>query len=69
MTVTPVREKTIAWDDPMAIAAAGRGRPGLEFLAEMVAGDVAGPPIGSLLGMSLDDLAGYLPEPTGETTS
>ena len=52
-TETPTREKTVTWEDPMATALAGRGAVGLDFLRSMIAGDVAGPPIASLLGMSL----------------
>jgi uncharacterized protein (TIGR00369 family) len=52
-TEIPIREKTVTWDDPMATASAGRGAVGLEFLQSMIVGDVPGPPIASLLGMSL----------------
>jgi uncharacterized protein (TIGR00369 family) len=52
-TEAPVRSKTVTWDDPMETARAGRGKAGLEFLETMVAGDVASPPIGHLLGMEL----------------
>ena len=50
-TDTPTREKTVTWEDPMATALAGRGAEGLDFLRSMIAGDVPGPPIASLLGM------------------
>jgi uncharacterized protein (TIGR00369 family) len=50
---TPVRSKTIVWDDPTAIALAGCGRVGLDFLGSMVDGEVPAPPIGNLLGMAL----------------
>ena len=55
MTTTdaPVRSRTVTWEDPLATAAAGRGAEGLEFLRSMVDGEVPGPPIASLLGMSL----------------
>ncbi len=53
MTETTVREKTISWDDPMETALAGRGQAGLDFLRSMIAGEVPGPPIASLLGMAL----------------
>ena len=52
-TDTPTRERTVTWDDPMATALAGRGAVGLEFLQSMIGGDVPGPPISNLLGMTL----------------
>jgi uncharacterized protein (TIGR00369 family) len=52
-TDLPVRSRTVTWDDPMATAAAGLGAVGLEFLQSLVDGEVPGPPIASLLGMSL----------------
>ena len=52
-TDAPVRSRTVTWEDPMATALAGRGAEGLDFLRSMIAGEVAGPPIASLLGMSL----------------
>jgi uncharacterized protein (TIGR00369 family) len=51
-----VREKTVTWDDPMTTALAGRGKVGLDFLRSMIAGEVPGPPIASLLGMALVDV-------------
>ena len=53
VTETTVREKTVTWDDPMETALAGRGQAGLDFLRSMIAGEVPGPPIASLLGMAL----------------
>jgi uncharacterized protein (TIGR00369 family) len=53
MTSIETRAKTVTWDDPMAIAAAGRGEVGLDFLRRMVAGELPPPPIANLLGMSL----------------
>ena len=53
MTETTVREKTVTWDDPMETALAGRGQAGLDFLRSMIAGEVPGPPIASLLAMAL----------------
>lgn len=51
------RSRTITWDDPMATALAGRGAVGLEFLESMIGGNVPGPPIASLLGMTLTSVA------------
>jgi uncharacterized protein (TIGR00369 family) len=53
VTETTVREKAVTWDDPMETALAGRGHAGLDFLRSMIAGEVPGPPIASLLGMAL----------------
>jgi len=53
VTETTVRDKTVTWDDPMETALAGRGQAGLDFLRSMIAGEVPGPPIASLLGMAL----------------
>ncbi|MBF4766336.1 PaaI family thioesterase [Nocardioides agariphilus] len=52
-TEATVRSRTVTWDDPMVTAAAGRGEVGLDFLQRMVAGELPGPPIASLLRMSL----------------
>ena len=52
-TDIPTREKTVRWEDPMATALAGRGAVGLDFLQSMIAGEVPGPPIANLLGMTL----------------
>ena len=52
-TELPVRSRIVTWEDPLATAAAGRGAEGLDFLQSMVDGEVPGPPIASLLGMSL----------------
>ena len=52
-TELPVRSRIVTWEDPLATAAAGRGAEGVDFLQSMVDGEVPGPPIASLLGMSL----------------
>jgi len=52
-TDAPVRTRTITWDDPMETALAGRGEVGLHFLQRMIDGEVPGPPIANLLGMTL----------------
>jgi len=56
MTDTAVRQKTVTWDDPMALAMAGRDRAGLDFLRQLAAGERPGPPIASLLGMTLAEV-------------
>jgi len=52
-TELPVRSRTVTWDDPLETARAGSGAVGLEFLESMIRGEVPGPPIASLLGMTL----------------
>src|SRR6185295_12927402 len=47
------RERTVAWHDPVAAAASGRGLSGLEHLQAIVAGDIPPPPIAALLGFEL----------------
>jgi uncharacterized protein (TIGR00369 family) len=47
------RERTIAWDDPVAAAAAGAGLSGLEYLQRIAAGEIPPPPIAVLLGFEL----------------
>ena len=58
MTTSPTtaREKSVTWPDPLAIAQAGRGAVGLDFLRSMVDGEVEQPPIGHLLGMRVVDV-------------
>ena len=47
------RERTFSWDDPAAIAAAGAGLSGVEFLSAMVEGRVPPPPLTQALGFDL----------------
>lgn len=44
---------SISWEDPKALADAGRGLPGIEFLRTMVAGKLPSPPIARLMGFRL----------------
>ena len=39
------RERTFSWDDPVAIAQAGTGMSGAEFLAAIVGGTIPPPPL------------------------
>jgi len=48
-----MRSLTIDWDDPAALAKAGRSMAGLDFLRAMVEGRLPAPPIARLLGFSL----------------
>jgi len=48
-----VRSLTVAWQDPQALAEAGRAMSGLEFLRAIRDGRLPSPPIAELLGFSL----------------
>jgi hypothetical protein len=48
------RERTIRWDDPRALAAAGQTMSGRDFLEAMLRGDVPLPPICRLVDFSID---------------
>jgi uncharacterized protein (TIGR00369 family) len=48
-----MRSLCVSWEDPQALAAAGRAMPGIEFLRAIRDGRVAAPPIAKLLGFSL----------------
>jgi uncharacterized protein (TIGR00369 family) len=47
------RSKTIAWEDPAVLAAAGAERSGLEFLQAISEGRLPPPPIAQLIGAEL----------------
>ena len=47
------RRRTVTWDDPVAGAAAARGRPGIEVLRALLAGGIPPPPILRLMGIEL----------------
>lgn len=53
--VTPAsgsaRTRTVIWQDPMALAAAGRGMAGVDFLRAIADGTLAPPPISMLTNM------------------
>ncbi|HET9102355.1 MAG TPA: PaaI family thioesterase [Solirubrobacteraceae bacterium] len=49
--------RTYEWHDPAALAAAAAAVPGLEFLRRVVAGELPPPPIASLLGMEIVEVA------------
>lgn len=52
------RERTVSWEDPTALAAAGRALTGREYLEAMLAGDLPVPPICATIGFrftSVDD--------------
>jgi uncharacterized protein (TIGR00369 family) len=49
----PPRERRVAWADPRALAQAGQGMAGLDFLRALIAGEVPPPPIVTLMGIAL----------------
>jgi uncharacterized protein (TIGR00369 family) len=51
-----IRSRTIEWDDPSVSAAAVGERSGLDFLREMAAGRLPAPPVGALLGFTLEEV-------------
>ena len=50
------RTLTVSWEDPRALAEAGRGLSGLEYLRKIAAGELPRPPIGALLNFGLEEL-------------
>ena len=59
MSVTrkEARTRTISWEDPHALAEAGRGLSGLEYLRKIVAGELPRPPIGALMNFNITELS------------
>jgi uncharacterized protein (TIGR00369 family) len=54
------RTLTVSWEDPRALAEAGRGLSGLEYLQKIVAGELPRPPISALMNFGLVELSeGY----------
>src|SRR5712691_52401 len=51
------RTRTISWEDPRALAEAGRGLSGLEYLGKIVAGELPRPPIGALMNFNITELS------------
>ncbi|HEY0320313.1 MAG TPA: PaaI family thioesterase [Pyrinomonadaceae bacterium] len=51
------RTRTFSWEDPRALAEAGRGLPGLEYLQKIVAGELPRPPIGALMNFAITELS------------
>jgi uncharacterized protein (TIGR00369 family) len=52
-----LRTRTISWQDPHALAEAGRNLSGLEFLRKIVAGELPPPPIGSLMNFAIAEFS------------
>jgi uncharacterized protein (TIGR00369 family) len=51
------RHFEMAWEDPLASAEAGLQMAGLEYMSAVVRGDVGRPPIATLLGMEVVEVA------------
>lgn len=51
------RTRTVTWEDPQALAEAGRGLSGLEYLQKIVAGELPRPPISALMNFGLTELS------------
>jgi uncharacterized protein (TIGR00369 family) len=47
------RSLTVTWQDPIAAFEAGKNLSGIEYMREMIAGRIAGPPIMHLMGFRL----------------
>ena len=50
------RSRTVEWEDAAATARAAGTMAGLDFLRELAAGKLPGPPIGALLGFALEEV-------------
>ncbi|MFB7026506.1 MULTISPECIES: PaaI family thioesterase [unclassified Streptomyces] len=50
------RTRTVEWEDPAASARAAGTMAGLDFLREITAGRLPGPPIAALLGFALEEV-------------
>ncbi|MET9652656.1 PaaI family thioesterase [Streptomyces sp. NPDC006460] len=50
------RSRTVEWEDAAATARAAGTMAGLDFLRELAAGRLPGPPIGALLGFALEEV-------------
>lgn len=53
MTDQPTRDRRYSWTDPGALAEAGAGMAGLDYLRAMMAGDLPHPPICDTLGFRI----------------
>jgi uncharacterized protein (TIGR00369 family) len=51
------RTRTVTWEDPRALAKAGEGLSGLEYLQKIVAGELPPPPIGALMNFRISELS------------
>ncbi|HVF57755.1 MAG TPA: PaaI family thioesterase [Pyrinomonadaceae bacterium] len=53
---TATRTRTFSWEDPRALAEAGRNLSGLEYLQKIVAGELPRPPISALMNFRISEL-------------
>src|SRR5829696_5895827 len=51
-----MRTRTVTWEDPRALAEAGRNLSGLEYLQRIVEGSLPRPPISALMNFGLAEL-------------
>ena len=51
------RTRTIAWEDPRALASAATGLSGLEYLHKIVAAELPPPPIGVLMDFRIAEIS------------
>ena len=56
-TIKLERTLTVSWEDPQALAKAGRGLSGLEYLQKIIAGELPRPPISALMNFGLVELS------------
>src|ERR1700752_4077726 len=57
MSNIPERTRTVRWEDPRALAEAGRGLTGLEFLQKIVAGEIPQPPLAALMNFRIVEIS------------
>jgi len=55
-TESVLRERVVRWQDPKALAAAGRGMSGRDFLQALADGRLPPPPIADLVGFTLTEI-------------
>jgi uncharacterized protein (TIGR00369 family) len=51
------RTRTLSWADPRALAEAGRGLSGLEYLQKIINGELPRPPISALMNFNIVELS------------
>jgi uncharacterized protein (TIGR00369 family) len=51
------RTRTFSWEDPRALAEAGRGLSGLEYLQKIIAGELPRPPISAMMNFGITELS------------
>ena len=55
-TANEFRTRTVSWQDPRALAEAGKGLSGIEYLRLIVAGELPPPPIGLLMNFRVAEI-------------